>query len=1274
MRKKYIFLPLVLLGGLVLTGCNASNLQDNFTEADQVVETPWSDYVLPATGIEFAAGEDNLSLVKGEKHTYQYSIQPRGATSNSLNWFSDDVNVATVENGVVTAVGGGDATITASSPDNAFNPMDLKVNVKVPLIDFALNVNPTVLDWDEEYQYIVSYDPEDTTERNIVYEIVEASEEGLVSVNEQGIVKTANKNGTAKLKASIGEISHTYNLTIQTVAVESVTIANADNIHELEVNHSLQLTASVLPNTATELNKRGVKFYSRQPDIAKVDELTGVVQGVSAGNAQIYAKCGEVESANYAVEVFKVNAVAVTITTPDFVLSNNNDNGLNKQIEYTLTTDRAGYANPSKATIKFVSDDESVATVDDNGLVTAKNPGNANISVQISQEGLALVEDSVAVTVDIVSKVLTINGGNSFFNDSTLTLSAALTPAKVSNDEITWSLEQDPAIVSLSATTGASVTLTPLNNEVVGTVKVKAVNTGGASSEITVTLSERPGTFTAAHHYIVGSALYNTGESVRVDGKSSWTSAKYAYHFTYEVNDPSVYQQYKGTIKFQAGDQFKYFVGTDYWVPVWEQQEGWAERGYHIQIDGANNAFALGQMRFVKENENHEYVVSDDADANVEVVEAGYYDLYAKLYNDNDSNWYALYIQKVPALNVEIADITMGTDESYQIKAHDWIGQVTYTIKSGEDYITLSENGLVTAKGPEGVAVVTVNDDRNVPVDVTFTLQDGVQATKVVYLNANGKFDTGDIVPFVHSWGGENTTPAADVKMSKVDGQNIVYSASIPSDHTMIDFVRCPEGSTELVWEQVYNQSKDQNIPTDGKDMFTMTGWSDEKDTRNYEYVEGEWSTFDSSITYEPTTPEVDPHGDSYLMYGNNPTWNYLALSENPGNTNEMMCSLDLEANVEFVIKMGEDDWRHFENNKDASADEVVEGSASGADHNFKASVAGTYTFYIAKDKTADGGKNVYIGYTGPVVPPQTYTVSFDANGGSGSKAAIEDVSGAYTLPDATGFTAPADKQFAGWALTASGAVITTATIDVTADVTLYAIWESIPAPNNVTLYLTANWGGWESPKAYVYDSATDTPKAAWPGEAMSYVGVNDDNDTIFSYTVNINAYDRIIFHNGNGGDNNQTVSIDISAATDKDAYYLSGRVDNNDANNIFVTKWGTFSDAALTDKQVVYFTNNKEWNNVKFYVFNSGTDAHPNDWPGVAAKWVFKNGDNQDVYRLVIDATAWDAFIFNGDGAQTVNILLSSLTGTNNAFYVGDTQDGSGNWNVGQWQHNPLA
>jgi len=93
------------------------------------------------------------------------------------------------------------------------------------------------------------------------------------------------------------------------------------------------------------------------------------------------------------------------------------------------------------------------------------------------------------------------------------------------------------------------------------------------------------------------------------------------------------------------------------------------------------------------------------------------------------------------------------------------------------------------------------------------------------------------------------------------------------------------------------------------------------------------------------------------------------------------------------------------------------------------------------------------VNYTAPVT---TYTVSFDANGGTGAMTDVTDVSGEYTLP-ANGFTAPSGKQFKAWSVggveKAAGDKIT-----VTANTTVIAVWEDIPVVT-YTVSFDANGG-----------------------------------------------------------------------------------------------------------------------------------------------------------------------------------------------------------------------
>ena len=77
-------------------------------------------------------------------------------------------------------------------------------------------------------------------------------------------------------------------------------------------------------------------------------------------------------------------------------------------------------------------------------------------------------------------------------------------------------------------------------------------------------------------------------------------------------------------------------------------------------------------------------------------------------------------------------------------------------------------------------------------------------------------------------------------------------------------------------------------------------------------------------------------------------------------------------------------------------------------------------------------------------VVPTTYTVSFAANGGTGRMADVTGISSEYTLPE-NGFTAPDGKQFKAWSVDGNEKAVGDK-ITVTADTTVTAVWETVPA------------------------------------------------------------------------------------------------------------------------------------------------------------------------------------------------------------------------------------
>ncbi len=105
----------------------------------------------------------------------------------------------------------------------------------------------------------------------------------------------------------------------------------------------------------------------------------------------------------------------------------------------------------------------------------------------------------------------------------------------------------------------------------------------------------------------------------------------------------------------------------------------------------------------------------------------------------------------------------------------------------------------------------------------------------------------------------------------------------------------------------------------------------------------------------------------------------------------------------------------------------------------------GTFTdsdiaMYIAEgyilDSYVDGRGNTVYG-----VEPSV-NISFDAGEGTGTMTAVTVPAGDYVLP-ASGFTAPDGKQFMAWNV--NGVVkLAGATVSITADTTLVALWEDI--------------------------------------------------------------------------------------------------------------------------------------------------------------------------------------------------------------------------------------
>ena len=133
-------------------------------------------------------------------------------------------------------------------------------------------------------------------------------------------------------------------------------------------------------------------------------------------------------------------------------------------------------------------------------------------------------------------------------------------------------------------------------------------------------------------------------------------------------------------------------------------------------------------------------------------------------------------------------------------------------------------------------------------------------------------------------------------------------------------------------------------------------------------------------------------------------------------------------------------------------------GFTAPAGQEFKAWEIGGIEYNAGDDYVVLGNTEIKALWKDSAVVPTTFTITFNANGGTGSMEPVTVEEGSrYPLP-ACGFIPPVNMQFSGWALSAGGSVIADGAIMVTSNITLYAIWEPVPV-NEFVVFFDGNGG-----------------------------------------------------------------------------------------------------------------------------------------------------------------------------------------------------------------------
>lgn len=239
----------------------------------------------------------------------------------------------------------------------------------------------------------------------------------VATVDDNGKV-TAVSVGTARITAAHSGQSATCVITVAPIEVRNITLDR--NTLNLGVNKTRTLVATIMPTNATD---KTVTWSTSDASVATVSS-NGLVSGIAYGTATITATSSNGLTATCTVHVVPTPVEGVSLNKTSTTLIINGSTYGTEQLTATITP-----ADAVNKNVTWTSSNPAVATVSDNGLVTAVAKGTTTITVT-TEDGGYTASCNVRVGVQSTKTFTT--------NSSTVTGTGNRT---LTNDPITVTLD-----------------------------------------------------------------------------------------------------------------------------------------------------------------------------------------------------------------------------------------------------------------------------------------------------------------------------------------------------------------------------------------------------------------------------------------------------------------------------------------------------------------------------------------------------------------------------------------------------------------------------------------------------------------------------------------------------------------------------------------------------------------------------------------------------------------------------------------------------------------
>ncbi|MGN0807409.1 MAG: Ig-like domain-containing protein [Candidatus Coproplasma sp.] len=277
--------------------CNTSGKNFAIVSLSIVVEgdSGSGDTTVSVTGVSL--DKENSSLKVGETDTLTATVSPADADNTNIIWSSSDETIATVVNGVVTALKAGTVTITATSAENSGLSASCVYTVSnVAPTSITLNTTSATITVGDTLNLTASVLPSNATFKTVTWS---TSNSSVATVDANGKV-TAIGTGSVTITATADDASSvkaTCAITVKAEIVKVTGIALNYSNENLNVGDTLQLTATVTPDNADDTSvswstsNSSIATVSASGFVTVVGEGTVTITATSATVSSVYAQC-----------------------------------------------------------------------------------------------------------------------------------------------------------------------------------------------------------------------------------------------------------------------------------------------------------------------------------------------------------------------------------------------------------------------------------------------------------------------------------------------------------------------------------------------------------------------------------------------------------------------------------------------------------------------------------------------------------------------------------------------------------------------------------------------------------------------------------------------------------------------------------------------------------------------------------------------------------------------------------------------------------------------